>query len=52
MNVIVEPAVNLIFYHRGLFVGTPKLVYMEGEMSSCYVDPDMVSVGDLKGIVV
>jgi len=25
---------------------------MEGEMSSCYVDSDMLSVGDLKGIVV
>jgi len=25
---------------------------MEGEMSSCYVDPDIISVGDLKSIVV
>ena len=51
VNFIAEAGVNLIIYHGGVFVRTPMLVYMEGEMSSCYVDPDMLSVGDLKGIV-
>jgi len=32
------------FYHGGLFVRTPKLVYMEEGMSSCYADPDMLNV--------
>ena len=52
VNFIAEPGANLIFYYGGVFVRTLMLVYMEGEMSSCYVDSDMLSVGDLKGIVV
>jgi len=52
MTLFAEASANLIFYHGGLFVRTPTLVYMEGEASSCYVDPDMISVGDLRGIVV
>jgi len=52
VNFIAEPGANLIFYHGGVFVRTPMLVYMEGEMSSYYVDPDMLSVSDLKGVVV
>ena len=52
MNSIAESGASLIFFHGGLFVRTPTLVYMEGEINSCYVDPDMVSVGDLRGIVV
>ena len=52
MTFFAEAGANLIFYHGGLFVRTPTLVYMEGEASSCYVDPDMISVGDLRGIVV
>jgi len=52
VDFIAVPGANLIFYHGGLFARTPLLVYMEGEMSSCNVDPDLMSVGDLRSIVV
>ncbi|KAJ8428783.1 hypothetical protein Cgig2_006257 [Carnegiea gigantea] len=47
-----EPISNFDFHHGGLFVRTPNLVYIEGEMTSCYLDPDKISVDDLKAKVV
>ena len=40
---------NLIFI---LFVRTPNLVYNDGEMTSCYLDPGKISVDDIKAKVV
>ncbi|KAJ8444779.1 hypothetical protein Cgig2_011741 [Carnegiea gigantea] len=47
-----ESVSNFDFHHGGLFVRTPNLVYIEGEMTSCYLDPDKISVDDLKAKVV
>ncbi|KAJ8448936.1 hypothetical protein Cgig2_030792 [Carnegiea gigantea] len=37
---------------RGLFVRTPNLIYIEGDMTSCYLDPNKISADDLKAKVV
>ncbi|KAJ8423168.1 hypothetical protein Cgig2_023235 [Carnegiea gigantea] len=46
------PVSNFDSHHEGLFVRTPNLVYVEEEMTSCYLDPDMISVDDIKAKVV
>ena len=47
MNAIAEPVSKFDFHNGVLFV-----VYIEGEMTSCYLDPDKISVVDLKAKVV
>ncbi|KAJ8422842.1 hypothetical protein Cgig2_033481 [Carnegiea gigantea] len=47
-----EPVSNFDFHHGGLFVRTPNLIYIEGEMTSCYLEPDKISVDDQKTKVV
>jgi len=52
LNAIVEPVSKFDFHHGGLCIRTPNLIYIEGEMTSCYLDADKISVDDLKAEVV
>ncbi|KAJ8444490.1 hypothetical protein Cgig2_024054 [Carnegiea gigantea] len=47
-----EPVSNFDFHHGGSFVRTPNLVYIEGEMTSHYLDPDKISADHLKAKLV